>query len=146
MNGDDLDLENPRHFVEKQISNKPNDGDPKTNIKMNAERKKMMELRRKHQQDKEKERLDAIENKIERARKRLEEKNKKTSENAKNTRPTMKRRTAPASGQYNKSQHQKNNYMESDDEFNDDPKDQGLGLYIGVQNHKVKGDMQKMNL
>lgn len=98
---------------------------------MNAERKKIVELRRKQQQDKEKERLDAIENKIENARRRLEEKKKIKSEHARNT---VKRRTAPAGGQYNKSTHQKNNYMDSDDEGAgyDQRSNQDLGLYIGV--------------
>ena len=92
----------------------------------------MVEYRRKLQQDKEKEKLSAIENKIENARKRTEEKKKIKSENAKNT---VKRRTAPAGNHYNKSMHQKNNYMDSEDE---EGYDQDLGLYIGAQN-KYRG-------
>lgn len=95
-------MDNPRNLINKPLSNKPNEGDPKSNMKMIAERKKLVEYRRKVQQDKEKERLDAIENKIENARKRLEEKKKIKSENAKNT---VKRRTAPAGNHYNKSMH-----------------------------------------
>lgn len=92
----DLDLENPRHFINKPLSNKPGQGDPATNQRLIADRNKMLEKRRKDQQEKEKERLDAIEAKIENARRRLEEKKKIRSEHAKNT---VKRRTAPAGHQ-----------------------------------------------
>ena len=105
----------------------------------------MVELRRKHQQDKEKEKLDAIENKIENARKRLEEKKKIKSENAKNT---VKRRTAPAGGQQHHQIHQKNNYMESDDDgAGPMDNDNGLGLYIRSQNNRVRGESyNKLNM
>ena len=93
----DLELENPRHYLNKPLSNKPmNDGDPKINQRLTAERTKMLDKRRKEQQDKEKEKLDAIETKIENARRRLEEKKKIKSQHAKET---VKRRTAPAGHQ-----------------------------------------------
>ena len=43
----DLDMENPRSLIKKELSNKPNEGDPKSNIKLINERKKMVEYRRK---------------------------------------------------------------------------------------------------
>jgi len=87
----DIDFDNPRNHLNVGLSGKPNAGDPRSNIKLHTDKKKIGEMRRKQQQDREKERLDAIENKIENARRRLEEKKKIKSENAKNT---VKRRTA----------------------------------------------------
>lgn len=106
----DIDLDNPRNHLNVGLSGKPNHGNPKNNIKLLEDKKKMVEARRKQQQDREKEKLDAIENKIENARRRLEEKKKIKSENAKNI---VKRRTATSGVQ---KAHQKNNYMDSDDE------------------------------
>ena len=46
----DLEHENPRHYLNKPLSNKPmNDGDPKQNQRQTAERTKMLDKRRKDQ-------------------------------------------------------------------------------------------------
>lgn len=76
---------NPRAYLDIPLSNKPNEGDPKNNIKKTQQKNKMLDQRRKIQQEKERQKLDAIEAKIENARKRLEEKKKIKSTNAKNT-------------------------------------------------------------